>query len=160
MITFDLICKAGAHRFEGWFGSSAEFDQQKFDGLLSCPICGDAEVQKAAMAPNLGRKGNQSAVEAPRSDRDDVVAVANMSEMPAQMVEMIGKLAEMQTEILKKSDWVGDRFADEARAIHYGDSPERIIHGSATVEVARELHDEGIDISPLPMPFVPPEAKN
>lgn len=160
MIAYDLVCRAGEHRFEGWFGSSTDFEQQKLQGLLSCPICGDAEVSKAVMAPNVGRKANQLP-SAPRSSgSDDAVAVANMSEMPAEMIEMIGKVAEMQSKMLEKSHWVGDRFADEARAIHYGDAPDRIIHGNATIDDARELHEEGISVAPLPLPYVPPEAKN
>ena len=160
MIAYDLVCRASEHRFEGWFGSSTDFEQQKQRGLLSCPICGDAEVSKAVMAPNVGRKANQLP-SAPRSSgSDDAVAVANMPEMPAEMIEMIGKVAEMQAKMLEKSHWVGDRFADEARAIHYGDAPDRIIHGNATIDDARELHEEGISVAPLPLPYVPPEAKN
>lgn len=160
MIAYDLICKAGSHRFEGWFGSSADFDKQRLGGLLSCPVCGDPSVDKAVMAPNVGRKGNQAPALPGKNETDEAVAVANMPAMPAEMVEMIGKLAEMQAKMLEKSDWVGDRFADEARAIHYGDAPDRIIHGSATIEDARDLHEEGISVAPLPLPFVPPDAKN
>lgn len=160
MIAYDLVCKAGDHRFEGWFGSSSDFDQQKSSGLLACPVCGDPDVGKAIMAPNVGRKGNQLPSVRKSEDSGEAVALANMPEMPAEMVEMIGKVAQLQSKMLEKSDWVGDRFADEARAIHYGDAPERIIHGSATIDDARELHDEGISVAPLPLPFVPPEAKN
>ncbi len=167
MITFDLICGRGAHRFEGWFGSTADYDRQKAGGLLACPVCGDDAIGKAVMAPNIGRKGNQIAVRPnaqpeaqPPSDGDEAVAVANMPEMPPEMVEAIGKLAQMQAKLLEKSDWVGSGFADEARAIHYGDAPDRIIHGSATIDDARDLFEEGIAVAPLPMPFIPPDAKN
>ena len=160
MIAYDLVCKAGEHRFEGWFGSSSDFEQQKLRGLLSCPVCGDVEVNKAVMAPNVGRKGNQLPSAPPSKASEDAVAVANVPEMPAEMIEMIGKVAEMQAKMLEQSQWVGDRFADEARAIHYGDAPDRIIHGNATIDDARELHDEGISVAPLPLPYVPPEAKN
>jgi hypothetical protein len=160
MIAYDLLCRSGDHRFEGWFASSAEFDRQKQAGLLACPVCGSCEVAKAVMAPNVARKGNQAVPPPPAGRNDDAVTVANMPEMPDEMVEAIGKIAEMQAKMLEKSDWVGDRFADEARAIHYGDAPDRIIHGNATVDDARDLHDEGISVAPLPLPFVPPEAKN
>lgn len=160
MITFDLICQTGGHRFEGWFGSSADYDKQRANALLACPVCGDTEIAKAVMAPNIGRKGNQLPTQVRSSGGEDTVAVANMLEMPAEMVEMIGKIAQMQAKMLEKSDWVGDSFADEARAIHYGEAPERTIHGSTSIEDARELHEEGIAIAPLPLPFVPPEAKN
>jgi hypothetical protein len=160
MIAFDLICKAGSHRFEGWFGSSSDYERQQSDGLLLCPVCGDGAIEKAVMAPNVGRKGNQAAAPKAQGEAKEAVAVANMPEMPAEMVEAIGKIAQMQAKMLEKSDWVGDRFADEARAIHYGDAPDRIIHGSATIDDARDLHDEGIAVAPLPLPYVPPEAKN
>lgn len=160
MIAFDLVCQGGGHRFEGWFASSAEYEGQKLGGLLSCPVCGDKVVEKAVMAPNIGRKGNQAPAIPAKADTDEAVSLANIPAMPAEMVEMIGKIAEMQAKMLEKSDWVGDRFADEARAIHYGDAPDRIIHGSATIDDARDLHDEGIALAPLPLPFVPPDAKN
>lgn len=163
MIAYDLQCSAAGHRFEGWFGSSADFNDQKEKGLLLCPICGDKAVEKAVMAPNVARKGNQLAVsprKAVAQPGHETVPLANMPEMPAELVEAIGKIAEMQAKILEKSDWVGDRFADEARAIHYGDAPDRIIHGSASIDDARELYDEGISVAPLPLPVIPPDAKN
>jgi hypothetical protein len=160
MIAFDLICKAGSHRFEGWFGSSADFDRQRADGLLTCPVCGDGTIEKAVMAPNVGRKSNQVPARKLQDHGQDAVALANMPQMPAEMVEAIGKIAQIQAKMLEKSDWVGDSFADEARAIHYGDAPERIIHGNATIDDARDLHEEGIAVAPLPLPYVPPEAKN
>lgn len=163
MIAYDLLCSAGDHRFEGWFGSSADFSDQQAKGLLVCPVCGDSEVQKAVMAPNVGRKGNQLAVPERKtagSIAGEAVPLANMSEMPKELVEAIGKIAQMQAKILEKSDWVGDRFAEEARAIHYGDAPDRIIHGSASIDDARELYEEGISVAPLPLPVIPPDAKN
>jgi hypothetical protein len=160
MIAFDLRCAPHDHRFEGWFASSAEYDRQSQMGLLACPTCGSANVVKAVMAPNVGRKGNQAAAAVPARTDDEAVALANMPEMPTEMVEAIAKVAQLQAKMLEKSDWVGDRFADEARAIHYGDSPDRIIHGSATIDDARDLHEEGISVAPLPLPYVPPEAKN
>lgn len=160
MIAYDLVCKAGQHRFEGWFGSSADFDAQKDSGLLLCPVCGDHQVEKAIMAPNVGRKGNQIVSDRKPSDAGQEVALANMAELPTEMMEAIQKVAELQSRMLEKSEWVGDRFADEARAMHYGEAPDRIIHGQASIDDARELHEEGIAVAPLPLPFVPPTAKN
>jgi hypothetical protein len=160
MISFDLRCVAGEHRFEGWFASSAEYDRQSHAGLLACPVCGAADVVKAIMAPNIGRKGNQATVRPATHANDEPVALANMPEMPNEMVEAIARVAQLQAKMLEKSDWVGDRFADEARAIHYGDAPDRIIHGNASIDDARDLHEEGISVAPLPLPYVPPEAKN
>jgi hypothetical protein len=161
MIAFDLVCTKGAHQFEGWFASSSDYEQQKAGGLLTCPVCGDGEIRKAVMAPNVGKKGNQMQQVAPSRGRaDPAIPLANMSEMPVELVEAIGKIAEMQAKILERSDWVGDRFAEEARAIHYGEADDRIIHGNATIDDARELHEEGIAVAPLPLPFIPPDAKN
>ncbi|MEY4998602.1 MAG: hypothetical protein RIS00_646, partial [Pseudomonadota bacterium] len=112
MIAFDLVCNRGAHQFEGWFASSSDYEQQKAKGLLICPMCGDADIRKAVMAPNIGRKGNQIEPAArSRGHSDPAVPLANMAEMPSELVEAIGKIAEMQAKILEKSDWVGDRFA-------------------------------------------------
>jgi hypothetical protein len=162
MIAFDLICAPYRHRFEGWFASSAEYDRQLTAQLLCCPTCGSVAVTKAIMAPNIARKGNQAAGPAPRSEPEPehTVAVSNQPEMPAEIEKAIVALGKIQTRMLENSDWVGNKFAEEARAIHYGETPKRIIHGSASANEAQALFDEGITVAPLPLPFVPPEAKN
>jgi hypothetical protein len=161
MIAFDLICAPHGHRFEGWFASSAEYERQLGMDLLCCPNCGSAAVSKAVMAPNIGRKGNQPPVAVPSATAaEPTVAVSNQPEMPAQIEKAIAELAKLQNRMLENSDWVGRKFADEARAIHYGETPERIIHGEASPDEAQALFDEGISVAPLPLPFVPPEAKN
>ena len=162
MIAYDLICAPYSHRFEGWFASSDEYDRQLMSQLLSCPTCGSVAVAKAVMAPNIARKGNQPAVSAPRPDpeMEKSVAVSNQPEMPAEIEKAITALGKLQSRMLENSDWVGSKFAEEARAIHYGETPERIIHGSASANEAQALFDEGITVAPLPLPFVPPEAKN
>jgi hypothetical protein len=159
MIAFDLVCTPGGHRFEGWFASSAEFDRQRASDLLCCPMCGSATVTKAVMAPAIGRKGNQAAL-APRAEVEQTVAVSNQPEMPAEISKAIAELGKLQSRMLENSDWVGGKFAEEARAIHYGETPQRIIHGSASADEAQALYDEGITVAPLPLPYVPPEAKN
>jgi hypothetical protein len=161
MIAYDLLCATGDHRFEGWFASSTEFDRQKRQGLVACPYCGSSDVGKAVMAPSIGRKGNQAAPQTPAATDENVsVAVSNQPEMPAEIQAAITEVAKMQSKMLEKSEWVGRQFAEEARAIHYGESDSRTIHGEATVDEARALHDEGVSIAPLPLPFVPPQAKN
>ena len=162
MIAFDLICAPYGHRFEGWFASSDEYDRQLTAQLLSCPNCGSVVVTKAVMSPNIARKGNQPAVPMPRpeTDTDQIVAVSNQPEMPAEIEKAIVALGKLQNRMLENSDWVGNKFAEEARAIHYGETPERVIHGSASANEAQALYDEGITVAPLPLPFVPPEAKN
>lgn len=154
MIVFDLECRAGGHRFEGWFGSSGDFTDQQDRGLLSCPQCGSIDVAKAVMAPAVGKKGNQ-AVSVPSSGR----AMSNAA-MPAEVAKAMKKLAEMQTEALKTSRWVGETFAEDARAMHYGERATEVIHGQATLEEAKSLLDEGIGVAPLPFPIVPPDKAN
>lgn len=160
MIAFDLFCAPNDHRFEGWFASSAEYDRQLEANLLCCPVCGTAAVGKAVMAPNIGRKGNQQAVPAGKREEEQTVAVSNQPEMPAEIAKAIAELGKLQSKMLENSAWVGDKFAEEARSIHYGEQPGRIIHGEATPEQAQALFDEGVSVAPLPLPFVPPEAKN
>jgi hypothetical protein len=162
MIAFDLKC-SGGHGFEGWFASSDEFDAQRTKGLLVCPVCDDIRVQKALSVPNVGRKGNQIApvsanVPAPAAPLNG--EVMNAPALPPAMVEMMQKLATAQTEMLKQSEWVGREFAETARAIHYGEEGDRLIHGETSVGEAEALAEEGISVAPLPFPFVPPAAKN
>lgn len=156
MIVFDLECRSGGHRFEGWFGSSDEFARQKEHGLVSCPDCGSVDVGKAVMAPNVGKKGNQGGSGLTMIPG----AVSNGSPLPPEAVKMREKLSKMQTEALKESKWVGEKFADDARAMHYGERDLENIHGQATIEEAMELSEEGIAVAPLPFPVTPPEKAN
>ncbi len=162
MIAFDLVCTPAGHRFEGWFASSAEYDRQLGADLLCCPLCGTAAVTKAVMAPNIARKGNQTtiAAPAPTAEMQETVAISNQPELPKEIERAIVELGKLQAKMLEKSDWVGSKFAEEARAIHYGEQAHRIIHGEATPEEAQALFDEGVSVAPLPLPYVPPEAKN
>lgn len=155
MIVFDLRCAPGGHVFEGWFGSTADYETQAQRGLVTCPVCGSGEVGKAPMAPRIGRKANQIAVSpAPalspsQPDAGDEKVKALLSEM-----------AKLQRKLLEKSDFVGDRFPDEARAIHLGEAEARAIHGRATPADAQSLIEEGIAVAPLPFPVVEPGQEN
>ena len=151
MIVFDLSCPAG-HRFEGWFGSSDDFAGQAERGLVTCPHCGSDGVIKAPMAPAVPRKGNQ------KSDAP-VQPVARPQPTPETVMAMT-KLASLQAEMLKESQWVGRDFADKSRAMHYGETDQRAIHGQATLDEAKELFEEGIAIAPLPFPVAPPDDVN
>lgn len=163
MIVYDLECRSGQHRFEGWFKSSGDFACQQERGLVTCPDCGSTDVGKAIQAPRLGRKGNQ--LSAPIRQRRDSVAeaptapVANV-QLPAEAVEMIQKLARMQTEALKSSRYVGKTFVEDARAMYYGEREVETIHGEATLAEAKEMAEEGIGVMPLPFPVAPPEQAN
>lgn len=159
MIVFDLQCTHG-HRFEGWFASSDDYASQTERGLLSCPQCGDAVIAKAPMAPAVPAKGNQRAdirqEDRPSDMANDVVGGG----VPPEMVRVLTKMAEIQAEALKNSEWVGDKFAEESRAMHYGERDAKVIHGKTTPEQAKELHEEGIPVAPLLFPVAPPEDLN
>ena len=133
MIVFDLHCRDGGETFEAWFRSTADYDEQREEGLVQCPVCQSRNVGKAPMAPGVPRKGSASP---------------------------IAKLAALQAEILKESRWVGDEFSDTARAMHSGEIEREQVHGNATLEQARSLVDDGIPVAPLPLPVVPPSQVN
>lgn len=152
MIVFDLQCQTLGHRFEGWFASSEDFAAQQVRGLVSCPQCGSGDVIKAPMAPAVPKKGNQRSVDASQP-------VAG-GKLPPEAAAMLRKLAEVQAEALKNSRWVGDRFADVSRAMHYGEQEPEVVHGQATAEQAKELLDEGVALVPLPFPVAPPDELN
>lgn len=149
MIVFDLACGSG-HVFEAWFGSSDDYADQKARGLLTCPLCGDADVEKAVMAPSVGAKGNSANAVVPMRGGGPPA--------PAEMKTMLAALARAQAKALEGSEHVGSRFATEARAIHDGDAPERPIHGQATIAEARALAQDGVPVAPLPLPLPPPET--
>ncbi|MEY4237520.1 MAG: hypothetical protein RL339_121 [Pseudomonadota bacterium] len=156
MIVFDLICQPAGHRFEGWFASSAAFAQQQARGLVDCPHCGSTVVAKAPMAPAVPKKGNQ--LPAPAQAAGPPAAVANA--LPPEAAAMMEAMAKLQSAALKQSRWVGGDFAEQSRAIHYGERDAEQIHGQATLAEAKELLDEGIAVMPLPFPVVPPEQAN
>lgn len=154
MIVYDLSCDGG-HRFEGWFGSSEDFAAQQARGLVACPQCGSAAVEKAPMAPAVPRKGNRQPAVAPQGKQ----AMAS-GPMPPEVAEALHKLAEAQARALRNSRWVGDAFAEQSRAMHYGERDQETIHGQATPEEALALFEEGIAVAPLPFPVAPPDELN
>ena len=164
MIVFDLHCAAGGHRFEGWFASSAEFAAQSARGLLACPHCGSADIAKAPMAANLARKGNRreaasDAAPPAIAQARAPTALANLPLAPAAR-KLLEAVAAAQASALATSRWVGSKFAEDARAIHYGEAPDEVIHGNATAQEAADLHAEGIAAMPLLVPVIAPEALN
>ena len=161
MIVFDLQCAPHSHRFEGWFGSSEDFAGQQARGLVTCPTCGSGEVIKAVMAPNVGRKGNQKVESRPARPETTPAPISNVPlPLPPEAVEVLRAVAQAQAEALKSSRWVGDEFAEKARAIHYGEEDAEAIHGKARPEEVRELLEEGVEIAPILFPVVPPEQAN
>jgi hypothetical protein len=151
MIVFDLKC-GQAHVFEAWFGSSADYEDQRARGLIQCPICGDDKIGKAVMAPRLG----SSIVEGSQTP----APVASNPSAPAEMKALMTAMAKLQSKMLEGSEWVGRRFADEARAIHLGETEHRTIHGQATPAEAAALKEEGVEVMSLPLPIAPPEQTN
>lgn len=158
MIVFDLKCSAQDHVFEAWFGSSADYEDQAARGLLTCPMCGDTQVAKALMAPAVAPKGNSRAA-AVRQPENDAAPLAVTGD-EARMRESMASLAQAQAKVLEGSTWVGRGFAEQARAMHYGEQDRVSIHGEVAPDEARALIAEGVEVAALPFPVIPPEAKN
>ena len=137
MIKYNLKC-ATAHEFEAWFPSIEDYDTQKERGLVSCPYCSTHDVEKAIMAP---------AIKKPTPEKPISVSLGNEQIIPEDLQKLFKGWRE---EVEKNFDYVGDKFADEARAIHNGESDERPIYGETSPKQAKELIEEGIPIAPLP----------
>ncbi|MCS0497381.1 DUF1178 family protein [Ancylobacter sp. MQZ15Z-1] len=151
MILYSLRC-AHDHRFESWFRDSAAYDEQRARGLVSCPACGSAEVDKAIMAPSLGRgTGKDEAASEPEPAREAPPGapqpVALMSEKEQQLRAMLKAVRE---HVLTHSDYVGEEFAETARRMHEGAEEKRLIHGEASHEEVRALLEDEIEVMPLP----------
>ncbi|MFT4193878.1 DUF1178 family protein [Ottowia sp.] len=146
MKVLDLHC-AHAHSFEGWFASEDDFQDQLARGLLECPVCGDRSIAKLPSAPRLnlggGAEPEQGRAAAPAGQSD--VAALPPAAMQAAWLHLV-------RQVMAQTEDVGERFAEEARRIHYGEADERAIRGQATREQTEELLDEGIAVVPLPLP--------
>ncbi|MBD3728469.1 MAG: DUF1178 family protein [Sphingomonadales bacterium] len=156
MIVFDLHCAEG-HRFEGWFGSSEDYASQQQRGLVACPHCGSAQVAKAPMAPAVPAKSNQRSDVAQRGEASRPVVGG---EIPPEVMQAMRALAEAQARALKQSKWVGDDFAEQSRAMHYGERELEAIHGKATLKEAKELMEEGVPLAPIMFPMADPDELN
>ncbi|MFD2430716.1 DUF1178 family protein [Sphingobium scionense] len=162
MIVFDLKCEGQGHVFEAWFGSSADYADQKARGLLACPLCGDTRIGKALMAPAVAAKGNQRREIIPQQQSAAEAETAPVAAGPdeAKMRALVKALADAQKKVLEGSTWVGRGFAEQARAMHYGEQDKDSIHGEVAPVEAKALAEEGINVAQLPFPVIPPEAKN
>lgn len=148
MIVFDLFCSAG-HRFEAWFRDGAAFDEQQGSSSIRCPICSDNDVVKAPTRMHVAASRGRSTADdcsAPEANEDSPAARPSPP-VPGELVEA---LRQMREHVEKSCDYVGERFAEEARSIHYGEKDARDIYGEASPEEARSLHEEGITVRPLP----------
>jgi len=150
MIRYALHCEHG-HDFESWFQNSAAYDRQVKRGLVGCPVCASAKVDKAIMAPRLARADavEPAPLAPPASPPAPAKAPVAMMSPPER--EFRKKLKELREHITKSADYVGPRFPEEARKIHYGETEHRSIYGEASPEEAKELRDEGIEFHPLPI---------
>jgi hypothetical protein len=155
MIHYNLRCKKD-HAFESWFQSSSAYETQERRKLVSCPVCGSTDVERAIMAPQIvSKKGRETQVpETPPATAPVPPAeVAPPSSTPllmAQERELRAKLKELRDHIVKNADNVGERFPNEARKMHYGDIEHRPIYGEASPDEARALIEEGVEVMPLP----------
>lgn len=177
MIHYSLKCAEG-HSFDSWFQSAAAFDKLAAAGMVSCSVCGGTSVEKAIMAPSVrpGRKAVSAVGEPearpaapaqlPGAPSPRAAAGAGAPASPAKGAGMLSRpsgevekaLAELRRKVEANSDYVGDSFVKEARAMHLGEAPERAIHGEAKLEDARELIEEGVPV--LPLPFRPGRKTN
>ncbi len=132
MIKYSLMCGAD-HEFEGWFRDSADFDHQSASGLIDCPTCGSDDVRKAVMAPAVARRDGS------RKER-----------LAAVQQDMARAVLRAREYVEKNFDYVGEKFPEEARKIHYGETKERAIYGEASGKDVKALIDEGVEIAPLP----------
>lgn len=166
MIRYALACDK-AHDFESWFPSSDGYEAQRKRGLVTCPFCGSDKVEKQIMAPQVARKDRDEAarpaarpaeppVEAaaeapPRPPAPEGAAAKTVALLSEKERELRAMLKAMREHVEKNAEHVGDRFPDEARKMHYGESEHRSIYGEATAKEARDLLEEGIEVHPLPI---------
>ena len=164
MIRYALSCADG-HEFESWFANSTAFDKQKKRGLVTCPVCSSAKVDKAIMAPRLARADSEEIAppmpqppSMPTLPQPAAAAVpmpvpgkSAVAMTPPQERELRQKLKELRDHVTKNAQYVGQRFPEEARKMHYGEIDHRSIYGEASPEDAKALHEEGIEFHPLPV---------
>jgi hypothetical protein len=167
MIRYSLVCER-KHEFEIWFKNSADYDKQSKRGLVSCPSCGSEKVEKALMAPSLGRGAKKksrseiavpaemSAADTPAPTESKTPEGKAQNKAPVAMMspqerEFRTKLKELRDHLTKNAENVGGKFPEEARKMHYGETDHRSIYGEASPKDAKELADEGIEFHPLPM---------
>jgi hypothetical protein len=158
MIRYALHCDNG-HDFDSWFQSSAAFDKQNKRGLVNCPVCGSAKVEKAIMAPRLAAKSSRAeptSVPMPAAAPNPPGPPGPAGKAPLAMMspperEFRKKLKELREHVTKNADYVGAQFPEQARKIHYGEAEHRSIYGEASPDEAKALHEEGIEFHPLPI---------
>ena len=134
MIHYSLVCEK-SHKFDGWFSNAAAYDSQKTRGLVTCPICLSSAVDKALMAPAIGRSGSEK---------------VSLSIGHPQHAQLREAMVALRNKVTSEADYVGDKFAEEARKIHFKEVDQRGIYGEATREEVAALVEDGVDFMPLP----------
>jgi len=142
MIRYRLNCDQN-HEFEAWFRNSVAYDEQRAENQIACPQCGSVKIDKALMTPGIPSKGNST--------------VPEEAGTTAEAEAMAALARKLRSHVEENADYVGDKFAEEARKIHYEEAEPRGIYGEATQEEATDLREEGVDVHPLPPT---PEDKN
>jgi hypothetical protein len=137
MIRYDLICNKG-HAFDGWFRDSDGFEKQLRHKLVACSHCGSEKIEKQIMAPGIPAKSNKTS---------QTMVAGTVDPRTQELMQM---MREVRKTVAENSEYVGDRFADQARKMHYAEIKKRGIYGEATPEEAKALIDEGIEVHPLP----------
>jgi hypothetical protein len=164
MIRYALNCEQG-HSFESWFQNSAAYDKQVKRALVTCPVCGSAAVEKAMMAPRLAAGVARGEAAEPRPAPPNPAPAPPLQPAPMPPIppknqvamispperELRQKLKELRDHVTKNASYVGSRFPEEARKIHYGEAERRSIYGEASPDEAKELREEGIEFHPLPI---------
>jgi len=159
MIKYALVCDK-KHTFETWFANSAAYDKQVKRKLVTCPVCDSAKVEKALMAPRLTARSNKrsgkviehhAAAESTVATPVPAPESSPVAMMSPQEKEFRTKLKELRDHLVKNSDNVGNKFPEEARKMHYGETEHRSIYGEASPEEAKELIEEGVELLPLPV---------
>lgn len=157
MKVWNLRCAQG-HGFEGWFASEDDFQSQQLRGLLTCPLCGVAEVVRAPSAPRLNLSGARAESQTATARRPDEAAAVSTTAAPGEatasptLQQMQKAFMQAVRHVVAHTEDVGPRFPEEARKIHHGEAPARGIRGQATEEEREELRDEGIEVYSLPIP--------
>jgi hypothetical protein len=151
VIVYSLRCSKG-HAFEGWFASIAAFDEQQAGGKLFCPLCNTRRVAKAPMAPALSTSVGEGkrTKRAPAPPAAPATAPLPTSKAPEELRKMRQFMTGLRKYVEQNADYVGPKFPEEARKIHYGEADDRHIYGEASLEEAADLVEEGIDVAPLP----------
>jgi hypothetical protein len=144
MIVYNLACEKN-HPFEGWFASPADFENQRDRGLVECPMCASKQVERKLHAPRIN-------VGAAPTSQSDAVESATQNDGEIDAVKLKEAIAGFAQHVRATTEYVGEKFAEEARAMHYGDKPLKGIRGRADKDTAAELREEGIEFQSLPFP--------